>query len=128
MRWRRQVLFGLFVVTCLACGGTGGTFNQSSFEGSWAGTWTSNINEDGTITMVVADIGTVDGTLHINQTNEDADLSGFVEENGDYTGTYQFSGNSPVHITGHFSINGDTMTGSFHENGGPSADFTMDRL
>ena len=93
----KAVLTSLLCVLCLiVVAGCTGSGNSSPFEGSYQGTFSASndATDNGTVHMNVDGDGNVFGTVTENATGGSAEVRGVIQDNGDFTGSENFSGGS----------------------------------
>jgi len=106
----------LSVVILTGCGGGGSDSGEveSTFEGIWAGTWTSaSIPANGTASIIVASDGTFTGTSNVQGGASGGSVTGTINNDGLVSGTVQYSGQSASAISGTLgTLDGTALTGT----------------
>lgn len=104
------------VVMLTGCGGGGSDSGdvESTFEGIWAGTWTSpSIPANGTASIIVQSDGTFTGTSNIQGGASGGSITGSINNDGLVTGSVQYSGQAASGISGTLgTVDGTTLTGT----------------
>ena len=118
--WRGVALAGVCAALALAgCGGSddddGGATNNVDVTGQWSGTWVNTaLGGSGVWTMTLAQTGdTVTGTDQVDGAN-DGVVSGLVEGN---VFSYSVTEDGELVTTGEFTVDGDTMSGTWADTG-----------
>jgi hypothetical protein len=115
MRYAKALTFIVAALVVTGCGGGGGTADfESSFQGIWAGTWSStSLALTGTASIIVAEDGTFTGTSNIDGGSSGGNIIGSIDNDGFVTGTVQYSGQSASAISGTLgTTNGTNLTGT----------------
>ncbi|RYG28767.1 hypothetical protein EON81_27945 [bacterium] len=103
------------LVVAQGCGGGGGGgtgITNSTYAGSFAGNFDAGEAGNGTVSVTVATDGTVNGSLHSVTSGTNGTLQGTVQNNGHFTGTSKYPGQSASTLSGTLVRTGSGITGN----------------
>jgi hypothetical protein len=112
------VRYGLAIsAAALILSGCGGSSSStplpSLYEGSWSGSWTSQLaNDGGTLTFAVAADGSVSGSIS-RTGNLSGTFGGIIDNTGRLTATATFPSSGNFLITGQVLLSDSDLNGSF---------------
>ncbi len=108
------------------CGGAGSLVGFSIFEGDWVGTWDGAV-DSGPASLSIDASGAVTGTMHADIGNEDGTVTGVVENDGSVALTVDFPSEGEVNGSGNWVLtNGGNSISGIVNFGGDPISFDLD--
>lgn len=113
-----KAIYALMLVALLTVVGCWGS-SDFPFAGTWSGTWTNNLTQEGggqngSATITINSNGDFVGTMNNFSTKQTGALEGHMNGSGGVTGTLTYQGQEPQTITGDLDLtsNNTTLTGN----------------